>query len=505
MNAADQTIASDIVLEMKNINKRFPGIQALSGVNFTLGRGEIRALIGENGAGKSTLMNVLIGIVQPDEGEIILRGRPFSHSGPFEALKNGIGIVPQELNLIPDATVAENIFLNNERKTGPLGLIDWRETNIKANEFLNILEINIDVTKKLSELTPAYQQLVSIVRSLAFGSDILILDEPTASLTLHEVDILLKTLRRLRDSGKSIIFISHHLEEIKELCDNVTIMRDGKVIVQNSATADMSIDDMVFHMVNRKVEKTQKEHREISGDVFMEVRDLSRKREFENVSFQVKKGEIFGIAGLVGAGRTELINCIYGLTKKSSGAIFVEGKELNIASPCIAIEAGIGLVPEERRKMGIFPILSVCENLILPSYGKNSKAGVIQYKNVFEIAKGFIDSLKVKTTSIFTQIKNLSGGNQQRVIIGRWLAKNVKMLILDEPTRGIDVSAKSEIHRLIKDTTAAGMTVVVISSELDEVISLADRIMVMHEGKVKGFIEDLRGVTQEEILKTALN
>jgi len=493
---------SEFVLEMKNISKSFPGTRALSDVNFGLKAGEVHALIGENGAGKSTLMNILIGIHKMDEGEILLYGSRVFHADPYVALKNGVGIVPQELNLVPDMTVAENVFLNNERKKG-FGRIDWIQTIQDAQRILGEMEIDMDVTQRLSKLSPAFQQLVSIARLLSFGTQILILDEPTACLTVSETEMMFKILSRLRAEGKSIIFITHHLEEVKEICDNVTIMRDSRVVYV-SPVNDLSIDDMIFYMANRKIEKNIKEHREVSGDVILEVQGLTREREFTNASFQVKRGEIFGVAGLVGAGRTELFNCIFGITKAKEGAVTFDGVSTSFKIPHDAIARGIGLVPEERRKMGIFPVLSVAENMLLPSYAANSNAGVIQHRSIHELAEKFSDNLHVKSASIQTQIKNLSGGNQQKVIIARWMAMNVRLLILDEPTRGIDVNAKGEIHRLIKEMAYSGVTVIVISSELEEVISLADRIMVMHEGHIKGFVEDLHEIRQEDILKIAL-
>jgi len=491
------------VLEMRGICKRFPGTQALSDVDFNLKKGEIHALIGENGAGKSTLMNVLIGIHKMDKGEIILNGEKTENIHPYDAQLKGIAMVPQELNLIPEVSVAENIFLGNERKKSRVGLIDWKSTEKQAMELLEKLGAKVDVRQKLGCLSPAYQQLVSIARSLAAGSQILIMDEPTASLTISETETLFKSMRKLRDEGKSIIFITHHLEEVKEITDRTTIMRDSRV-VHNDNTRNLSIEDMIFYMANRKIEKAVKQPKEISNEIFLEIREFSRQNEFENISFCVRKGEVFGVAGLVGAGRTELFKAIYGLTKKDSGKTFIENREVDINSASVAISKGIGYVPEERRRMGIFPLLSVAENMMMPSYKKLSKAGLIKFTNVKNNANYYGKELKIKTPSCNTIIKNLSGGNQQKVILARWMAKGVKLLILDEPTRGIDVNAKGEIHKLIKEMASEGVSVVVISSEIEEVIALADRIMVMHEGKLKGFVDNLQDCVQEDILKIAL-
>jgi ribose transport system ATP-binding protein len=491
------------VLEMKGISKTFPGTQALTDVDLRLKPGEIHALIGENGAGKSTLMNVLMGIYKMDQGEIILNGSKVDIHSPHDALLKGISMVPQELNLIPEVSVCENIFLGNEQNSKKGGFINWKAAKETAEELMKKMGANIDVTQKLSQLSPAYQQLVSIARSLAAGTQILILDEPTASLTLNEAELLFNAMKQMRSKGQSIIFITHHLKEVKEITDRVTIMRDSRVVYRGD-TKDLSIDEMILHMANRKVEKLINVKREVGNDVFLEVRDFNRKNEFTNISFQIYKGEIFGIAGLVGAGRTELVKAIYGLTKKDSGKIFIDGHEVEIKSPRDIIRYGIGYVPEERRKEGIFPIMSVYENLMMPSYKKISKAGLIHFDQAKKLTNRFISELAIKTSSHSKVIKELSGGNQQKVIFARWMAKGVKMLILDEPTRGIDINAKTEIHKLIKQKANEGVTVIVISSEIEEVLSVADRIMVMHEGHIKGFIESPQDLVQEDILKMAL-
>jgi ABC-type sugar transport system ATPase subunit len=493
---------SEWILEMKNISKAFPGTQALSAVNFELKPGEIHALIGENGAGKSTLMNILVGIHRMDEGEIIFNGKKIENLHPYEALSKGIGIVPQEINLIPEVSVAENIFLGKEIKKKN-GFVDWKETERQAVELLARLDVNIDVHQKLGDLSAAFQQLVSIARLLASGSNVLIMDEPTAALTMSETHSLFKSMRNLRVEGKSIIFISHHLEEVVEICDRVTIMRDSRV-VHKADIGDITIEDMIFYMANRRIEKNVKVVEKINSNVYFEIKNLSRAKEFKDISFQVRKGEILGIAGLVGSGRTELVRCIFGLTKKDSGKIFLEGKEIDINAPYIAIENGMGYIPEERRKYGIFPNLSVSENMMMPSFDQHSTAGLIKLNSLDQQCSHYVEELKIKTSSNAVLIKNLSGGNQQKVIISRWMAKGIKLLILDEPTRGIDVNAKGEIHRLIKTMAKSGVTVIVVSSELEEVINLSDRIMVMFEGNCKGFVDDLQGLMQEDILRIAL-
>lgn len=459
------------------------------------------ALIGENGAGKSTLMNVLMGVLKPEEGEVYLQGTKIEIKSPYEALQHGIGMVPQELNLVTELSIAENIYLGCHQKTN--GIFDWKKTAQNAQVILKKLKVDIDPKEKVKNITAAFQELVSIARTLVFGSNIIILDEPTASLTIQEKDHLFEVVRMLKSEGKTIVIITHHLDEVKELSDRVTIMRDG-TLVKVCQTDEVTTDEMIFYMANQKVEKNKIIKRNVSDEIVLEARGLTRKGEFEDVSFQVRKGEIFGVAGLVGAGRTELFSCIYGLTKSHSGSLYLNGKEVVMKSPVDAIANGIGLVPEERRKQGMFALLSIYENVMMPSYHTISSKGVINFDEAKKRTNRQIDAMRIKTPSCNTQIKNLSGGNQQKVILGRWMEKNVDILILDEPTRGIDVRAKGEIYRLIREMADNGVTVIVISSEMDELISVSDRIMVMHEGLVKGFMEPSEDMVGEEILKVAL-
>ena len=493
---------SENILEMRGITKKFPGTLALNKVDFTLRTGEIMALIGENGAGKSTLMNVLMGNLIADEGTITLKGKEIVNHSPFEALQRGISMVPQELNLERELTVAENICLGTHVKKS--GLIDWNGMYREAAKLLDQLDIEIDVKKKAGELSAAYQQLVVIARTLREGSEIIILDEPTASLTTKETEHLLEIMKRLSADGKSLIIITHHLDEVKAVSDRFTVLRDGCGVMA-ADTADVSITDMITAMANQKVQEQVHVDRTYSDENMLEVKGLTRKNEFNDVTFEVKKGEIFGIAGLLGSGRTELISCIYGLTKKNAGTVILDGQEVNIKNPIEAIKLGIGLVPEERRKDGIFGLLSVQENIMLPSYDKHVKAGVIDFKTVKSKAKESIGKLGVKTASENTAIKNLSGGNQQKAILARWIEKSPKLLFLDEPTRGIDVRAKGEIYDLVRMLADQGMTVVIVSSEIDEILAVADRVMVMFEGDVKGIIFPDINTKREDILKIALS
>lgn len=493
---------TEYLLRMNQIVKQFPGTLALDHVDFNLKSGEVMALIGENGAGKSTLMNVLMGILQPDSGEIILDGKEIENKSPYEALQKKIGMVPQELNLVPDLSIAENIFLGLHLKKGKK--IDWSQTVVRAKEVMEKLEVEMDPRMKISEISAAYQQLVSIARTLVFGSNIIILDEPTASLTLNETEHLFRNVRKLKEEGKAIIIITHHLDEVQQISDRITIMRDGK-LVKVCDTKDITIDEMIYHMANQKVDTNQRVEREVSDEVFLEVKGFSRGKEFQDVNFEVKKGEIYGVAGLVGAGRTELFTCIYGLTHKERGEVYLKGEKVEITSPATAIRHGIGLVPEERRKQGMFPVLSVCENIMMLNYDEVKQAGRINFSKAREIAKKHIDALRIKTPNEEALIKNLSGGNQQKVILGRWMEKHVKLLILDEPTRGIDVRAKSEIYRLVREMADTGITIIVISSEMDELLTIADRIMVMNAGRVKGILTPDKDMAREDLLKVALN
>lgn len=493
---------SDYVLEMKGIVKEFPGTLALDKVDFNLKKGEVMALVGENGAGKSTLMNVLMGVHQPNAGEIYLNGEKIENNSPHNALEKGIGMVPQELNLVPDISIAENIFLGNHQKKG--GVIDWEGTVSRARDVLSKLNVDIDPRAKADSVTAAYQQLVSIARTLAAGSEIIILDEPTASLTINEAKNLFETIHRLKAEGKSIIIITHHLDEVEELSDRVTIMRDGKM-VQVGNTSDFTIDDMIFHMAGEKVEKVQKIHRDYPEEEYFQVRNFSRGKEFHDISFSVRKGEIFGVAGLVGAGRTELFSCLYGLTKKDSGTIVLDGEEIDINSPLVAIQHGMGLMPEERRKQGMFPVIPVYENIMLPDYDRAKKRGFIDFVTAKKQSDEYIKKLRIKTPSGNVPIKSLSGGNQQKVILARWMEKDVKLLILDEPTRGIDVRAKGEIYNLMRDMADSGVTIIVISSEIEELLTVADRMMVMFNGEIKGLLTPDEHMAREDVLKIALS
>ncbi|MCK9168830.1 MAG: sugar ABC transporter ATP-binding protein [Treponema sp.] len=489
------------IVEMKNITKYFPGTRALTEVSLRLRKGEIHALVGENGAGKSTLMNILTGQFLMDEGEILMEGKPLRLSSPQDALRNNIVLVPQELNLIPEASVTENIFLGNEIMHG--GFINSAASRKKAEELLNLLNVKLDVTAQVKDLSAAYQQLISIARALAYTPKVLILDEPTSVLTNVESDNLFRAMKNLKQHGTAMVFITHHLDEVMEQADRVTIMRNGE-LVEEVPVPEITKDEMITRMAGKKVQQLKRVRRNVSDKIFYEARHLSRKGEFSDINFCVHKGEILCVAGLVGAGRTEIFKCVFGITQSDYGArTYVDGKEVTVGCPSTAIALGMGYVAEERRHDGITPGMSVMENMVLPSYGRLRKHGLIDYNQADSLADKYITGMSIKTASRDTLIKNLSGGNQQKVIVARWIAKGVRMLILDEPTRGIDVNAKGEIHTLIRNLADEGVAVIVISSEMDEVLAMADRIMVIHRGRVSGFIDDVDSTTQEDVLKVA--
>lgn len=492
---------AEYVIEMKDITKIFPGTIALDKAHLCIKHGEIHALLGENGAGKSTLMNCLVGQYLLDGGEIFMEGKPLRISSPQEAAAHNIVIVPQELNLLPEASVAENVFLGNERKKGVK--INWKEAEKEAIRLLKLLDVEIDVTQKVKHLSAAYQQMISIARALAYSPKVLILDEPTSVLTNKEADVLFKSMQRLKQSGTSMIFITHHLDEVMSQADRATIMRDGK-FVHETDIKDITKEGIITYMAGRKVVESTHVDRAVGNEVVFEAKNMNRDNEYRKINFKVHKGEILAVAGLVGAGRTEVFKSVFGITRPDPGAeMYFEGKKVEITDPRVAIKLGMGYVPEERRQDGIAPGMSVLENMMLPSYDQIKQNGLINYAKANKIADEYISRFHVKTSGKDELIKNLSGGNQQKVIVARWMAKGIKMLILDEPTRGIDVNAKAEIHAFIRELADQGVAVVVISSEMEEVLALGDRIMVMHQGEIKGYIEEVDKVSQEDVLKVA--
>jgi len=488
------------ILEMQHVTKMFPGVKALDQVHLNVYEGKVMALLGENGAGKSTLMKILSGVFQKTEGTMIYKGKNLEVKGPKDAQVQGISIIHQELNLINELSIGENIFLGREPKT-KLGTIDWKQLYGEAEKLLKPLNLNIDPKHKVKNLSIGQQQMVEIAKALSFDSELIIMDEPTDALTNLETKKLFEVINKLRDDGKSIVYISHRLKEIFEICDDVTILRDGKFI-EEKPVSEIDEDRLIELMVGRKLEDQYPYIEEYSDDILLKVQSLSNHL-IHDISFELKKGEILGVAGLMGAGRTELAKTIYGYYKAKKGEVFLENKPLKIKSEKDAIAAGITYVSEDRKKDGLILGMSVKENISLASMKQLTKGIMINHKEEKRVAKEFIGSLSIKTPSENQLIKNLSSGNQQKVSISKSLYTKPKVLILDEPTRGIDVGAKKEIYDLMNEFKSKGMSVLMISSEIPELLGMCDRIMVMNEGKVVGTL-DRNEVTQESIMKLAV-
>jgi ribose transport system ATP-binding protein len=488
------------ILELRGIRKAFPGVLALDDVDLKVFPGAIHSLVGENGAGKSTLINVMIGLFQPDLGEIRIDGNPVRFTRPADARALGIGLVPQELNLVPHLTVMENILLGTTPLRFGNTAVDWRTMRARAAKVLELIGEEIDLEAEASSLSVAYQQLVQIARALAQDARILILDEPTASLSIPEANRLLALVEQLRDKGGAVIYVSHRLPEVFRLSDQITVMRNGrKVALLDRAEANEAI--LVRHMIGRDAQQRERKPTTArrTGLPILEVSGLSRVGEFEDISFSMHRGEILGIAGLIGAGRTELARCIFGDTRRSSGHVVLDGQPIEFQHPSEAIKRGVVYVPEERKRLGIFPALDVAENMTLPILSRLSRFFQIRWGRQRSVTDEFVRKFAIKISSQDQLIRNLSGGNQQKVILGRWLATGCRVLLLDEPTRGIDVNAKFEIHRILRELAGAGLAILVISSEFEEVIGLADQIIVMHEGRVKGCVPASEA-TQEKLL-----
>ena len=495
-------MSDNIILKMTGIEKRFKGVYALKNFNFSLVKGEILALIGENGAGKSTLMKILSGIYKKDAGTIEYFGKPLEVSGPKEAEENGISIVHQELNLMNHLTVAQNIFIGHE-PLNKFGLIDDKLMIKRADKIFKGMNVDINPAAKIGSLTVGKQQLVEIAKALTHDSKILILDEPTAALTESETKELFRIIRDLQITGVSIVYISHRLDELFILSDRITVIRDGEYI-DTKITKETNKDEIVNLMVGRVIYETPKTESKVPKDAkeMLRVENLIVPGLVKDVSFSLKYGEILGFAGLMGAGRTETARAIFGADKFESGKIFVEGKEVSIKSPVDAIKSGIGYLSEDRKRYGLALGLPVFENMMMGNYDKFSNMLMVQNAKVKNKAEEEVKSLNIKTPSIDQLVKNLSGGNQQKVVIANWLIKECKVLIFDEPTRGIDVGARSEIYNLMEQLVSMGKSIIMISSDLVEILRMSDRILVMSEGKKTGEL-DIKGTTQDDIMRYA--
>lgn len=486
-----------MILELKQISKAFPGVKALDDVSISIKEGHVHALVGENGAGKSTLIKILAGIYTKYDGEIWLQGEKVSFSTPNEAKLKGISVVHQELKLSEPLSIAENIFLGKPLRTR-MGLVDWKAMNRKAQEMVDELNVKLDVTKPVETLTVAQKQIVEICKSIVSECKILIMDEPSATLTNNELEVLFGIIAKLKANGVTIIYISHRMEEVFSLSDELSVLRDGKHIA-TVETKDIDKDALVNMMVGREVNVDYPKSGVKPGEVILKVENLTRKGVFENISFELRKGEILGIAGLVGAGRTELMRGVLGIDKVDSGNVYLRGKKVNYKKFQDAIADGFGLIPEDRKQQGSTQIFTVKSNVCMTDYGKISSAGIVDDKKELQFAEEYVEKLRVATPSVDTEVQYLSGGNQQKVVIAKWLYRDSEILVMDEPTRGIDVGAKREIYDLICELVRQGKTVIVISSELPEVIGVSDRIIVLHEGRLSGELSSAEA-TQEKIM-----
>ncbi|HXH03656.1 MAG TPA: sugar ABC transporter ATP-binding protein [Candidatus Competibacteraceae bacterium] len=476
------------LLEVEGVRKAFPGVLALDNVSLRIRPGTVHALMGENGAGKSTLMKIIAGIYQPDAGEIRLKGKPVKMTGPLDALNAGIAMIHQELNLMPYMTVAENIWIRREPMKG-LGLVDHAEMHRMTEHLFRRLNIDIDPDVEVRHLTVANRQIVEIAKAVSFDSDILIMDEPTSALTDREVEHLFAIIADLKAHGVGIVYITHKMDEVFAISDDVSVFRDGRHIATHRAI-DIDRDTLIKEMVGRELTEMFPKETVPIGEVVLSVKNLALEGVFSGVSFDLRKGEILGIAGLVGAGRTNVAETLFGVTPATSGEIFIDGKKITIDSPHTAMQAGMAFLTEDRKDTGCFLVLSVLENMeIAVLRDRYVKGGFVTQGTLAEECEKLKEVLRIKTPSLDERIENLSGGNQQKALIGRWLLTKPRILILDEPTRGIDVGAKAEIHRLISRLAGEGLAVIMISSEMPEILGMGDRIMVMHEGRVTGFLD----------------
>lgn len=493
-------------LELKGVSKAFPGVQALDDVSLRVKPGTVHALMGENGAGKSTLMKCLFGIYSMDSGEIYIDGQKAQIINPLDALHQGIAMVHQELQPIPDRSIAENIFCGRYpmKGFGPIQWTDDKKMNEEAQKWLSEVHLDIDASSKLRTLSISQMQIVEIAKAISADAKVLIMDEPSSSLTQNEVDEMFRIIDELRDRGVSVIYISHKMDEILKISDEVTIMRDGQYVGTWEAS-ELTTELIISRMVGRDLTNVYPPKTNMPGEVLLKVDNLSSidDNSFQDISFELRRGEILGFAGLVGAQRTELMEAIFGLRHTSQGEITLDGKRLNIRKPADAVEDKFGLITEDRRATGIFGVLSISDNVAISSIDHYKKFGfVLDDKKINEVVEDSIQRLSIKTPSSKTRIMSLSGGNQQKVIIARWLANNPDVLIMDEPTRGIDVGAKYEIYQIMIDLANEGKAIIVVSSEMSELLGVADRIAVMCAGRLTGLI-DRSEATQENIMELA--
>lgn len=493
---------NDFILELDNISKSFPGVKALNKVKFSLRSGEVHALIGENGAGKSTFIKIITGVHQPDSGDIFLFGKKVTFANPTVARDKGIAAIYQNTTCFPDMTVTENIFLGHEYVERRTNRILWKKMHERARELLRSIGSNIDPEEKMGSLSVAQQQMVEIAKALSQDAKILLMDEPTAALTNREAEELFAITRRLKEAGTSIIFISHRIEDIYKIADRVTIFRDG-CYVRTWNISDITRDELIKLMVGREITRLFPKKQAKIGNELLRVERLYRAGVFADISFKLHEGEILGITGLIGSGRSEVAQAIFGIAPADGGQIFIENRAVKIDNPLKAIKLGIGYLPEDRQIQGLVLPFSIMENITLPVIEELSRRGWLHRTAEYIKAKELAELLRIKATSVFDRAYSLSGGNQQKIVVAKLLAARLKVLILDEPTKGIDVGSKAAIHEIMSDLACQGFGIIMISSEMPEVLGMSDRIIVMHEGRVTGEF-DREEATQEKIMEAAI-
>ncbi|MEY8284312.1 sugar ABC transporter ATP-binding protein [Lachnospiraceae bacterium 50-23] len=491
----------NIKMRVSGINKSFPGVKALDNVNFAVRKGTVHALCGENGAGKSTLMKIINGIYKADSGQIFLDEQPVDIKNPIQAKEHGIAMIAQELNYVPEMSIEENLFLGR-LPVNKLGKVDWKTVRRETIKFLEQENLPYSPTQKLKTLTVSDIQMLEIIKAISYNAEIVIMDEPTSAITNREVEVLFEKIEQLKQRGVSMVYISHKMDEVFRIADDITILRDGKTVETHPAS-EMNLDQVIALMVGRKMDNVYPKEEVEIGDPILEVEGLGSKGVFKDITFNARKGEIVGFAGLMGAGRTETMRAVFGLDPYDEGTIKVHGKEVSIKKVSDSIDQKVVMLSEDRRRYGIIPIRSVMENASVSSLDKVFYGGKCHPRIERELVGKYFEKMNVKTPSLETAIQALSGGNQQKVLLAKWMLRDPDVLILDEPTRGIDVGAKFEIYRLMTDMVEEGKTVIMVSSELPELIGMCDRIYVMNQGRIKGCLEK-EEFSQEAIMRYAM-
>lgn len=491
---------SDISMRVSGIEKAFPGVKALTNINFAVRKATVHALCGENGAGKSTLMKIIMGIYKADKGQIYVEEKPVNIKNPMQAMKYGISMIPQELNYVPELTIEENLFLGR-LPVNSFGKVDWKKVRSETLKFLKEQNLSYDPTQKLKTLTVSDIQMLEIIKAITNNAKVIIMDEPTSSITNREVDLLFKKINELKAQGVSIVYISHKMDEVFRIADDITVLRDGEVVSTDKAS-DIDIDTVISRMVGRKLENIYPKEEVTIGDKFIEVDNFSMSKMYENVSFYAREGEIVGFAGLAGAGRTEVMRAVFGLDKHNTGTVKIKGKRVSIKSPEDSIKNKLTMLQENRRENGIVPVRSVKENASLASLKKFIYGGYTHFSVETKKVKESFESMRVKTPTLETPISSLSGGNQQKILLSRWMLCEPDIMILDEPTRGIDVGAKFEIYKLMTEIVKQRKSIIMVSSELPELIGMCDRIYVMCAGHLVTCI-DRKDFSQEKIMQYA--